>query len=215
MPIPSTSVEVVEIQAKGVVSAGGSNAVNSDSVFQFRRTSTAGAITKASIESAFQTAIMIPITNALNARYVQTMNTVRYVDDALDQPVATTRAVAGQIAGECLPTTISAFLLTRTGLRGKSYKGSKKLFPFSEADTTLATADLWNAACLARLATIAAAYLAGFTDSNGNVWIPVVLSRLLSQLTTNPTVVARYDITAVLVNKRCGRMKRRQVRSVY
>lgn len=213
--IPDTSIFVAEVSMKGTVVAGGSNAVNSDAVFQYRRTTNVNTLSKSALETAFQANIAVPITNALNARYAQSMNTVRWVNDALDQPVPTSRAVAGAIAGECLPTTLSAFILTRTGLRGKSYKGSKKLFPFSEADTTLATADLWNAACLARLATIASAILAGFTDANNNVWVPVVLSRKLSSLAANPTTVVTNDITQALVNKRVGRMKRRQVKSVY
>jgi len=213
--IPDTSIFIGEVEMKGIVTAGGSNAVNSDAVFQFRRTTNVNVLSKSALEAAFQTNIALNITAALNARYTQSMNTVRWVNDALDQPVATSRAIAGSQAGECLPTSVSAYLLSRTGLRGKSYKGSKKLFPFSEADTTLATADLWNAAALARLATIAAAWLAGFTDANGNVWVPCVLSRKLSTLTTNPTTVVTNDITAVLVNKRVGRMKRRMVRSVY
>lgn len=215
MPIPLTSVTHCEIEMKGIVAAGGSNTVNSDAVFQFRRTSTVNTLVKANIEAAFQTAIAVPITAALNARYTQSMNTVRYINDAMDQPVPVSRAVAGAIAGECLPTHLAAFLLTRTGYRGKSFKGSKHLFPFSEADTTLATADLWNAACKVRLLAIASAWLAGFTDSDSNVWKPVCLSRKLSILNTNPTNVIAYDLTQILVNQRVGSMKRRKVKSVY
>lgn len=215
MPIPSSSIRHIEIQANGLVSAAGSNAKKSVSVFNFRRTATANPVSKANIESAFQTAIMIPITNALNVRYAQTFNTVRFIDDALDAPSQVTRAVAGAIAGDSLSTICMAFLLFRTGLRGKSYRGAKKLFPFSESDTTGATADLWNAGALGRLAAINTAILAGFTDANGNVWVPEIVSRKLSTLTSNPTTIVANDITSALVNKRIGRMTKREVISVY
>lgn len=215
MPIPLSSVTQIEVAAFGIVAAGGSNTRASVATFQYRRTATVLTISKTAVETAFQAAIMIPLTNALNARYAQTFNTVRFLNDATDFPNQVTRAVAGQIAGESLTTAESLFLLLRTGLRGKSYRGSKKLFPFSETDTTLATADLWNAGALARFATLAAAILAGFTDATGNVWIPQVVSRKLSQLTVNPTTVIGNDVTSVLVNKRVGTMRKRKVKSVY
>jgi hypothetical protein len=195
--------------------AGGSNAVPSDSVWQFRRTSNINTLSKSSLEAAFQTNIALNVVAALNARYAQTLTTVRWVNDAYDKPTSTTRAIAGSIAGECMPTSLSVFFLGRTAFRGGIHRGSKKLFPLSEADTTLATADLWNAAALARFATIAAAWLAGFTDGNGNVWKPVVLSRKKSSLSLNPTTVYVTDINEVAVNKRVGRMKKRMVASVY
>jgi hypothetical protein len=215
MPIPLSSVTHIEIGMFGTVAAGGSNAKASVATFQYRRTATVLTISKAAVETAFQAAICVPLTNALNARYAQTFNTVRYLDDATDFPSQVTRAVAGQIAGECLTTAESLFLLLRTGLRGKSYRGAKKLFPFSESDTTLATADLWNAGALARFATLAAAILAGFTDATGNVWVPQVVSKKLSQLTANPTTVVGNDVTSVLINKRVGTMRHRKVKSVY
>ena len=215
MPIPNSQQLHVEIIASGIVAAGGSNTKASASVFDFRRTATVLTINKANVEAAFQTAIMIPITNALNARYTQTFTTVRILDDAQDFPSQVTRAVAGAIAGESLTTAESLFLLARTALRGKSFRGNKKLFPFSETDTTLATADLWNAGALGRFATIAAAWLAGFTDADGNIWKPFIVSRKLSQLKVNPTTVVSNQVASVLVNKRVGTMRKRKVKSVY
>lgn len=215
MPISPTLITCIEIQMHGVVVAGGSNAKTSVSTWHYRRTTNTNPLSKANIESGFNGATTTAILAALNARYTQAFNTVRFVDDALDAPSQVTRAGVGAISGESLTTAESAYLLYRTGLRGKSYRGSKKLFPFSESDTTLATADLWNAGALTRLAAINTAFLAGFTDSDGNVWKACVLSRKLSTLATNPTTVVINDITTALVNKRVGTMKKRKVVSVY
>ena len=85
----------------------------------------------------------------------------------------------------------------------------------SESDTTGGTDDIWNAGALGRLGTIAAAILAGFTDANGNIWKPIVVSQKKSQLRNNPTTVTFADINQVLVNKRVGSMRHRRVTSVY
>jgi hypothetical protein len=215
MPIPATQITQVEIIANGIAAAGGSNNKKFEFVFAFRRTSNVNPLVKANIETAFQTAIMIPVTNALNNRYAQTFNTVRYLNDALDAPVPVARAVAGAIAGDGMPMHNAAYLLARTGLRGRSYKGGKHFGPLSEADTTAGTEDILNAASLILWGLVATAWLAGFTDANGNVWAPCILSRTLSQLTANPTNVVTNDVTQILINKRVGRMRHREVQSVY
>lgn len=215
MPIPLTSIETVEIQSRGLIASGGSTSKATNFTYHFRRTSTAGAITHAAIDTAFQAAVGVPQAAALNARWSQHSNSVRYVDDALDAPVFFSHVLVGGVAGDSMSTIMSVYLLLRTGLRGKSYRGCKHLAPASEADTTAATDDILNAAALARFGALGSAILAGFTDANGNVWVPVILSKTLSQLLVNPTTVVKTDVTSVLVNKRLGRMKRRQVTSVY
>lgn len=215
MSIPSTNLFIAEVTSFGIASSGGSTDKNIESVFHFRRTSNVNPIVKANIESAFQTALMIPITNALNVRYTQTMNTVRFINDAQDAPVSFSRVVAGARTGDGMPMHNSAFLLARTGLRGRSYRGGKHFGPLSESDTTSGTDDLLNAAALVLWGLVATAWLAGFTDSDGNVWVPCVFSRTLSITTANPTSIITNDIVATLINKRIGRMRHREVRSVY
>ncbi len=215
MPIPVNQIRVVEIALQGTAAAGGSNNRAVDFIFHYRRTATVLAVPKAGIDAAFQTAIATPIAAALNARFLQSRNTVRFIDDALDQPFPFAHALPGLIAGDSMATSLSAFLLMTTGLRGKSYRGGKHLFPMSESDTTSGTDDVFNAGCLGRLATIANAILAGFTDATGNVWVPSIVSRKLSQLKTNPTTVTGNDCNAVFVNKRVGSMRHRKVKSQY
>jgi len=215
MPLPTTSLFIAEIQAAGIATAKGSNDKNSLSVFHFRRGSAGATLSEANVEAAFQTAIMLPITNLLNNRYAQTFNTVRMIEDAERLSLQVTRAVAGQIAGDSMPMHMAAMTLARTQFRGRRFLGKKHLFPLSEADTTGATADLLNAGALALHATFNAAWLAGFTDSDGNVWLPIILSRKNSQLKTNPTTVVFSNVTSILTNKRVGRMRKREVKSVY
>jgi len=216
MPIPSNQVQIAEIVTTCTAAAAGSNSRPIQIVTHWRRTATVLAVPKTPIDTAYQASIVVPIMAALNVRCTQANNSVRFPNDAQDARQFFTHAVVGSIAGDSMPSDQAAYLLIRTALRGRSYKGSKHLGPMSESDTTIATDDLFNAACLARLATIAAAIIAGFTDSTTNVWVPCILSRKdPAQYQVNPTNVITNDVVSVLVNKRVGRMGHRQVKSVY
>lgn len=215
MPIPPNQVEVVEIQQRGIIAAGGSSSVNTNFSWFFKRTSTVPPIDHEKIDIGFQAAIGTVVAAALNARWSQQNNAVRWVNDALDAPMYYPHVLAGSIAGDSMAATLSVYLLLRTGIRGKSYRGSKHLAPASESDTTGGGDDILNAAALVRFNNIAGAVLAGFTDTNGNTWVPVIVSRKLSQLVTNPTTVVANQVTSILTNRRLGRMKRRLVASVY
>jgi hypothetical protein len=215
MPIPVANQRTVEIVMNGAASAQGSNAKNIANVYHFYRTTNVNPVAKDHIETAFQAAIGALVIALLNVRYSQTLTSVRIVDDALDQPVQFVEAGVGAIAGDSMAIEDMAFVLLRTGIKGKSFKGNKKFGPLSESDTTVATADVLNAACIARFVTLNSAILAGFNDADGNHWQSVVLSRLLGQYEVNPTNVIAYPIVQVALNRRVSSMRRRKVKSVY
>ncbi len=215
MPIPATSITTAEIRIFGNIASGGVTSKPTNWGFYFKRTSTVPPLSKAHIDTAFQAAILPDIGLALNVRWLQAYNTVRFLDDALDAPLQTNHAVAGAVAGDGMPSFNTAFFLFRTGVRGKNYRGSKHFAPLSESDTTLGSEDILNAAALTRMGAIRTDLLAGFTDSDANVWQLQVFSKSLSQVLTNPTTVVVNTVNAVLVNKRIGRMKRREVKSSY
>jgi len=215
MAISLNQVTVAEVSMKGLISAGGSNTVNTDFVFHYKRAATAVDPTKAALDTAFQAGHAASIIAALNARWSQKTNEVRWVNDALDAPTPFAHVNAGAIAGDSLASHCAVFMLFRTGIRGRSYRGGKHYGPFSEADVTTAGDDILNAAAITRVSAIATALAATLTDSTGNIWSLCVLSRRLSVLTPNPTTVVSNNVVTILYNKRIANMKRRQVKSVY
>jgi len=216
MSIPVADIEVAEIQMRGIITGGGAGEVRTSFVFHFRRTANVIAPVKASINTAFQAIISAPIAAALNEDWEGTTNTVRYIDDALDAPAEFSNADVGAITGDRLSSALAAYLLMRTGVKGREYRGSKHLGPFSETDVTHATGcDIFNAGAVTRLTTICTAILGGFTDSTGNIWVPVIVSRKLSQLQFDPTIVVRNDVIQILPNKRVGTETRRKAPSLY
>jgi hypothetical protein len=215
MSIPVGSQRTIEVVMNGVAAANGGNAKNIANVYHFFRTTNVNPVSKAHIETAFQGAIGALVIALLNVRYAQTTTTVRIVDDAQDQAVIFPEAGVGAIAGDSMAVEDMAFLLMRTGIRGKSFKGNKKYGPLSETDSTLATADVLNAAAIARFNTLSAALLAGFGDADGNHWQTMVLSRELSQLILNPTNVIAFPVVQLALNHRISSMRRRKIASVY
>lgn len=216
MTIPLNQVLCAELVMRGQAAAGGSNAKNIAFVFHYRRAAVAVNPTKTALNTIFQANVAAPIVAALNVRYAATFNDVRWLDDAEDpyQPFAS--ALVGAIAGDSMDTFSAAYILFRTAVRGRFARGSKHLGPMSEADSTGGTDDLFNAAALTRLGTVATAMLANLTDATGNIWTPCVVSRKApAQYKVNPTTVVRNDVTQVLVNKRIGSMRKRKVASVY
>ncbi len=216
MPAFAGVVTRIEIKTVCNVAAAGSNIVISNLITHWRRTATVLTVPKTPIDTAYQASIYTVVAAALNARSVQARNDIRYMDDANDPYTSFVHTTAGAITGDSMPTESAAYLLYRTALRGRSYRGSKHLGPMSESDSTSGSEDNFNAACLTRLAAVNTAIMAGFTDSTGNVWVPCILSRVSpAQYSINPTTVVSNDCTAALVKKTIGSMLHRKAKSVY
>lgn len=211
---PATPPVIVQVVTNGNCAAAGSNNRKTAVISHWRRVVTTPVFSKTQFDTAYQAAIVVPIGAALNVRWTQTNNAVRVVNNWLDQPQKFGHAVVGAIAGDSMPTYVSSYIELLTGLRYGFNRGSKKLFPFSESDTTAGSDDFFNAACIARLATIAAAFVAGFTDAGGSVWVPVVLSTTYSVLTLDPTRVYMANVIGATVSGRCGSMRHRKVKSL-
>jgi len=215
MPLPFPQQRNLEIVVQGLITSGGAGARNTFNVFHFRRTATVGAIAKAAAEAAFQAAIGVPLAACLNNRWTQLFNTVRMVDDALDPPTNFSHAAVGGVAGDGQPALSSVFINLRTNLRGQNYRGSKHFGPLSEADATTPDADVLNAAAITRFSDLITAMATTIVDGTPNSWKLEVLSRNLSKLKKNPTTVTATVVNAILLNKRIGRLRRREPRSVY
>lgn len=211
---PATPVAIVQAVTNGNCAAAGSNNRKTAVISTWRRLITTPVFSKTQFDTAYQAAIVAPIAAALNARWTQTNNAIRVVNNWLDQPQKFGHAAVGAIAGDSMPTTISAYIELLTGLRYGFNRGSKKLFPFSESDTTTGTEDFFNAGCVARLTTIAAAFVAGFTDAGGSVWVPVVLSTTYSVTTEEPTKIYMATVIGATVSARAGSMRHRKVKSL-
>lgn len=211
MPFVPIVGSIAEVAMLGTIAAAGSNSKNVANVYHYRLSVLTAPPTKAALDTAFQTAIVVPYAAAANNRFTQNSNTVRWIDDALDAPASVAHAAVGAIATDSVPLSEAVAMLLRTGKRGKSYRGSKHFVGVNEIDTT---GDVLTGAGLARWQTLQTAIGTNITDALGNIWVPSVLSRMLSTLTTNPTTIVANDVTSVLLNLTVGTMRRRRAATV-
>lgn len=212
MPIPTNQIRVAEIVLRGNIAAGGSDAVNTAFVFHYRRIAVTVDPVKAALNNAFTAGPAAAIAAALNVGWSAALHDIRWLNDAEDPYLSISGSEVGAITGDRLPSDDAVFLLFRTALRGRKFKGGKHLAPFSESDIG---ADVLNAGAITRAEAICTALTTPLTDSTGNIWNFCIVSRTSSILRTNPTTVVSNDVTQALVNSRIGTMLRRKVRSVY
>jgi len=215
MPIPNNEIRVAQVIVYGDIAASGSSTKNTVTVFNYRRLAVAIAPNKTNLDTAFQAAIGVPMIAALNARWTQRRNTVRWVNDAEDAPVEFTHVNVGGVAGDAMTSNETVYLRYRTALKGRSNRGANYFGPLSEADTTAGASDVLNAAAVARFTALVTALGTDLVAADGNIWRLCVYSRLLSTPLVNPTNIVYNDVTAIGLNTRIGDMKRRKVSSVY
>jgi len=214
MPIADADITVAEIVVRQEMTFGAATVKTMLNVFHFRRTNTPAAANKGNVAGAFSAQVVTPWLLLVNAALKVATISVRWLDDVEDQYNDTTVNNVGNVAGDPLSMHSAAMLHFKTGLRGRSRQGSKHFGGMSESDCTT-YGDTWNAGALTRIGDVADAIEAGFTEAGGNVWVPCIVSRIHSQLATNPTFIEKADVTQIRVNKTVGTMKHRKARSSY
>jgi hypothetical protein len=215
MPVADNKKLHAEIIVYGRTSSAGSGVIRTVNTFHYRRNAVVVPADKTALDTAFQAAVVVPMGAALNNRWTQDFNTVRFINDPLDPPTSFSHAVVGGRTGDSMASLNCAYVLMRTAFRGKSYRGFKRFGPLSESDTTAATEDILNAASIALFATLRTAMIATLVDATPNSWTLEVVSRLLSNFDVTPCIVESADVNQIVLNKRITRSKRRETASVY
>lgn len=211
MAIPATSMLCFEVSLLGNIAAGGGSAKPVANIFHYRRTSTTVDVNKANLCAAFVASVLPTIVLGLNARVTFSQVTARCVDDATDATHSATISQVGAVVGDGLSNFNCVTIRLKSAVRGRSGMGSKHFAPLSESD---GDDDVLTGAGLTRWQAVRDVLDDQFTDADGNVWRPCILSRTLSQLATNPTTVARNDVVSCVLNTTYGTMKRRKVKTV-
>lgn len=198
----------VEIVVKGHADPGTETAIKKAyNVYVYKRAATTPALNKANVATAFKTAVIDVLKDLLSVSYKADSIDIRALDDHLDPYLPVAHTADGTVAGDSLPSTNNVVMHMKTSVRGRAYRGRKHFSPIAEADTTL---DNLKATPIANWASFGAAYLAGFTDSDGSVWVPHVVQYSLSAFTPLGNVVVSTPVSSVTVNATLGTMKRRK-----
>jgi hypothetical protein len=212
MPIAPNLIFDVQATILGSSSSGGAGVKNVYNVFTFLRQSSVPAFTKASFNTAFQLNVLVPLAAAMNVRWSANLVAVRVLNDYLDAEQTFAAAHVGAIATDSLPLNSAVYLLLRTALRGRNYRGAKHFSPASEVDTTQ---DVLTGAGLARWQAVRDAVGASWVDGNGNTWVPTVYSRNLSSPNLLPVAtIVSNAVTQSLLDLNIGDMKKRRSRTI-
>jgi hypothetical protein len=206
-----TLTNVVEIVVKGTCATTGSGTKNIYNVFHYTWVSGAAPVSAANVLVAFLAGPWTQIAAALSSAYTGVESDTRMMDDALSQYTVGSVPASGGVAGARLPTATAVVFLLRSLTRGKSYRGSKHFGPIAEAHQTN---DELNATGLGLWNPISVQLTNTVNPSDGSIWAPCVLSRVLSQTRTNPTTLVGSRITTALLNKTLGTMRHRKEKTV-
>jgi len=205
----------VEIVAQAYAVARGGGVKKFYNIYHFRRSATTFPLSKSNINTAFQASIGAAVLAALNVDYTQTANTLRFFENPLDEPLAIPESGVGAISGDRLPDFAAVVTQLKSGIRGKPYRGSKHYGPIAESDTT---GDDLVSGAVTRFNAIITAIIAGFTDSDGNVWVPGIKGGVrfgsAAQYEVAPTTTVWTDIINGILNKSLGTMRRRKIQTV-
>lgn len=198
---------VMRIQVRGsALSTGEARVKTIYNVYDWKRTTTTGTPSKSQFQAAFKTAILTPLAACLSVSYVKAYTDTRWLDDPTDAYLVQTDGVNGTVTGDSLPSVNNVSMQLKSGLRGRNYRGAKRFGPIAESHTTL---DYLTGAAIALWATFQAAYLAGFTDAGGYVWLPHIVSQQKSVFTKTTATVSSKQCTTTIVNAYLGIMRKR------
>lgn len=205
-----TLTEVYEIQITGLVGLTGGGSKRVANVFHYTHYTTGTPASKASILSFFLTNVWNQIGPLLSVDYVGESSAIRIMDDPKDQFLAGAAPDSGAVTGDRLPNDMAAVFLLRTAQRGRNFRGSKHFGPIAESATTK---DELSTAAVTAWGAVATALGATMTVS-GEEYRPCVLSKTLSDLVADPSVLQGSLITQALLNKTIGTMRRRREKTI-
>lgn len=137
----------------------------------------------------------------------------RFMDDPTSAEfVSMSTPSPGQVTGDRLPIFNAATIQIRSSARGRSYRGSKHFAPVAESSTT---EDALNMTGLGLWGSVATQLQnLTLTGANGSSWQLIVLSRVLSDLTANPSVFTfaseQPGAGGAVLNTKIGTMRRRK-----
>jgi hypothetical protein len=178
-------------------------------VFHFRRTSNGNPVVIAHVHTATLATIQTALMAALNARYHRLGFSYRLMDDPDNMATDIDSTANGGNDDDSLSLGLAVKIGLTTASRGASFRGSKHFAPASESDSE---SDELSADGITAWAAVQTAInsMASVTDSDGNNWKAIVLSRTLSDLEARPAVFTFDDVTGSTLNLTLGSMKHRR-----
>lgn len=145
--------------------------------------------------------------------YTLTNSIMQYMDDPTSAKDIITLGVTGTILTDRSAAFNAGVIRKLSGLVGRSYRGSIHVGSLPESFTTKDQLNVTGLAAYDALIAAMGTWLAGVTDGV-NLFYPIILSTLQSNLIANPSIFTGSYVTSFVRNLKVGTMKRRKEKSV-
>ena len=210
MPLADIEKVDFEIKVVGTLAALGGQSQQTITPLHYRRTTFGNPYVGAGALTAFLAQHQVPWLAAASVSWSWDRVTIRCLNSPTETEVTANVAAAGVVAGDMLPSYCAAVITKKTALRGKSYRGRCYVPGVPETGTT------GNACTVPQLAlydTLANLLDLPFVAAPAVTFIPTVLSRKLSNLIADPSVVVATPILDCFTRSVLGRLSSRRSRT--
>jgi hypothetical protein len=202
---------VVEISMQGTVVETGGTTRNIFNIFHYYQNPNQPSPPSAVVvANAFIAGPWAAVLALLSIGYVGVQTLARYLDVSTNAFANANAPGNGALALPRQPAQQAVVGFYRSGIRGKSFRGSKHFGPLATAAVTgdeiaAASVAAWQAANTGLVANITA---------GGQTFTPCVVSKTLSQLRTDPVSIIGAALLTGLTNKTIGTMRHRKEKTV-
>lgn len=209
MPLlEGTTNQVLECVLEGKSDNSGKPVVN---VFHFVSSSPNVTPDKNAIIVDFASVLTDFVRAILHTTYKVQRYRCRFVDNPLDPYLDVGSTAAGTATGDATSTDLAIFYAMRTGIRGRSYNGSKHFSPTTEDLVTGDRLTRTMGVIPAVLTTLRDKLLLPIHDTTAVVpYSPCVLSPTLSVTPLGSGGIFVSGVTQVLLNDTTGTMRHRR-----
>ncbi len=204
---------VAEIVVRGTITPGAThNPRPGISVWHLFRSSLILPADAVDLAAKFRTWYATNVAAAQVAQYTVEQVEARFLDDPTSPTAVDLTGAAGAVTGDLYAPDAAVYIQITSGMRGRSYFGSKHFCAPSEAQidngylNSGTGAPAWTPVQVA----IKALGVTGMTDTAGNVWKLCILSKTLSNLEAIPPTLKFVQVNDSFLNSRIGTMGRRR-----
>lgn len=207
MPLTDAQKIDFEIVVQGTLAALGGQAQQTITPLHYRRASFGSAYDAAQLLTAFHAAVQTQWLACCSVSWNWDLTKVRCLNSPTEAFVQSTVNLAGGIIGDMLPSYAAAVFHKASALRGRSYNGRMYLAGIPESGTTGNALTAGQKILTDALATV----LDGpVTTAAGITYNPTVLSRKLSNLVIDPSVIVATPVVLVTSRSVLGRLSSRR-----
>lgn len=206
-----TAPQFIEVVVRANMQPAVGGQVSAVSVFNFRRLSTSPLFDPVDIADVFRAdwvATFLPIVS--NEYHVEQYE-VRQMDDPTAATAIDLTTGVGAATADPYQTDNAVYMQLKSGYRGRNFFGTKHFSGIIETNVDAGYINTAGRSAWDTVRSLLRGYTTtGLVDTAGNPWKLVVISRMLSNLVSNPSIFTGADITTVEYNTRVGTMGRRR-----